>query len=169
MVKFFLVRKSYGTFGYKVSVFCRDEDGQAIEALKCKTTFNPVRQRVFQVKRTNINCMILQEGMMCIFFLFLNFLCHSGRYHGQNGYYTSELWIEQSGSKSLPKHCAGFLALFPSNTVPLPTLEYKIMGTSKLLWQPDSMLMGSITRDGLASHSGGVSILLATWCFKSWI
>ncbi|KAL9961622.1 hypothetical protein ACROYT_G030604 [Oculina patagonica] len=26
----------------------RDEDGQPIEALKCKTTFNPVRQRVFQ-------------------------------------------------------------------------------------------------------------------------
>ncbi|KAJ7388679.1 X-ray repair cross-complementing protein 5 [Desmophyllum pertusum] len=26
----------------------RDEDGQTIEALKCKTTFNPVRQRVFQ-------------------------------------------------------------------------------------------------------------------------
>jgi len=30
----------------------RDEDGQSIEALKCKTTLNPVRQRVFQV---NIN------------------------------------------------------------------------------------------------------------------
>ena len=25
------------------------EDGQTIEALKCKNTFNPVRQRVFQV------------------------------------------------------------------------------------------------------------------------
>ena len=27
------------------------EDGQTIEALKCKNTFNPVRQRVFQVCR----------------------------------------------------------------------------------------------------------------------
>ena len=156
MVKFFLVRKSYGTFGYKVSVFCRDEDGQAIEALKCKTTFNPVRQRVFQVKRTNINYMVLQEGMICIFFLSFSFLCHSERYHGQNGYYTSEPWIEQSGSKSLPKHCARAM-----NYLGLDGMYLKfIRGLS-----PKSFELSGI-RGHLLTINSGVStkFKVGSWC-----
>ena len=40
------------------------------------------------------------------------------------------------------------------------------MGTSKLSGKPDEMLGGSC--DGLASHPGGVAILLIATCYGNW-
>ena len=46
-------------------------------------------------------------------------------------------------------------------TVPLSTQE--LMGTVKLSGKPDEML--GVTYDGLASHPGGVAILLVASCY----
>ena len=40
------------------------------------------------------------------------------------------------------------------------------MGTSKLSGKPDEML--GVTCDGLASHPGGVAILLGASCYGNW-
>ena len=40
------------------------------------------------------------------------------------------------------------------------------MGTNKLTGKPDEML--GVTCDGLASHPGGVAILLVASCYRNW-
>ena len=47
-------------------------------------------------------------------------------------------------------------------TLTLPLSTQELMGTSKLSGKPDEMLGGY--HDGLASHPGGVAILLVASC-----
>ena len=49
-------------------------------------------------------------------------------------------------------------------TVPLSTQEY-LIGTSELLGNPTNC--GGVTCEGLASHAGGVEILLAASCYRN--
>jgi len=71
-----------------------------------------------------------------------------------------------SGPGSSPgrRHCVVFLGKILTLTVPLSTQEYK--------WVPANCWgnltnCGGVTCDGLASHPGGVEILLAASCYRN--
>ena len=52
-------------------------------------------------------------------------------------------------------------------TVPLSTQEYKINGYQQTVLKTNLTKCGEVTCDGIASHPGGVAILLVASCYRN--
>lgn len=68
-----------------------------------------------------------------------------------------------AGFEHWPDHCVVLLGetLYSRSASPASG----VMGTGKLVEQPNKMLGGNQTGKGLASHPGGVAILLVVSCY----